>query len=441
MCLFCPRTMRFIDVIDVGYGECIVFEGNANKIFMVDCGSMNTILKSSGTKFKDYVTNFIMPRYRDACEKNFLLTHFHKDHFCGLKYILKKEKNYFDKIYIPYPALAENRRALILEMAIYAFVFLKRQQTFASLSTSALFIFEFLRENSYSSKIFPLKRGDIFNFSGVNYQILNPFNYFFPFSPDFINIIELLDTLLRNSLQTELVGKFFYLRNSFCEEYINCCDLCRKFNSFMEESVNKSIKKLKFYAVELNNLSKNWIGADVTSEIISILNTETTRMLYSYAQNSASIVFQNAGQTLKSCENILMTGDVTSEILNLLENDLFCGYNVIKVPHHGTNNYKSGILNRLTCSHMIISSGNYRAGGKISGDYAKLSSVKHCSNEDNCEYFLKNNSCCNRVIFCSSLKKYGELSSRCAEKNFSSGVNRCGIYVISSRGIIGCYCD
>ena len=105
--------MHFIDIHDVGYGECIVFEGEKNEILMVDCGSMNTILKNSHIKFKDYVSDFIMPRYDDALEKSFLLTHFHRDHFCGLKYILKKQKKFFDNIYIPYPALNESRQTLL----------------------------------------------------------------------------------------------------------------------------------------------------------------------------------------------------------------------------------------------------------------------------------------------------------------------------------------
>ena len=63
--------MHFIDIHDVGYGECIVFEGEKNEILMVDCGSMNTILKNSHIKFKDYVSDFIMPRYDDALEKKF----------------------------------------------------------------------------------------------------------------------------------------------------------------------------------------------------------------------------------------------------------------------------------------------------------------------------------------------------------------------------------
>lgn len=436
------KAMLFIDVHDVGYGECIVFEGEKNKILMVDCGSMNTILKSSHIKFKDYVSDFITPRYGDALEKSFLLTHFHRDHFCGLKYILKKQKNYFDNIYIPYPALNESRRALLLEMAIYVFIFLKRQQICASMSTSALFIFDFLRKSSFANRVFPLKRDDIFEFSGINYKVLNPFGESFPFSRSFSDIIELLDTLMKKSLQTELVDEFFRLRNLFCCEYIHCCDLCRESDSFFDENISESIKNLNSCAMKLNDLSKKLAYIDVVDEILSVLNDENSRTQYSAAQNSASIVFQNECQSPLNGRNILMTGDVTCEILNLLENDLFQVYNVIKAPHHGTNNYQSDVLNRLMCSHIIISNGEYHAGGKISGDYAKNNAIKHCSGVENCVYLLKNRSCCNRILFCDSLRKSGgELSSHCPKKSLSAGVNRCGIYVVSPRGDRGCYCD
>lgn len=435
----------FIDIHDVGYGECIVFEGTQNKILMIDCGSMNTVLKSSGIKFKEYVVDFIVPRYQDAQEKNFLLTHFHKDHFCGLKYILKKQKNYFDNIYLPYPALDENNRALLLEAAIYAFAFLKRQQICANMSINALFIFDFLKKNSCANKIFPLKRDDIFEFSGVNYKVLTPFFDYFPFSRAFSDIIESLDAILKDSSQTELVNEFFYLRNLFCEEYVNCCDLCRECKSFSNEYIGESIEKLNFYMAELNNLSKKLIYSDVASEILSILNNENTRMQYSGAQNSASIVFQNDQQDTQKAatwsKNILMTGDVTCEILNLLENDFFQCYNVIKAPHHGTNNYQSDILNRLMCSHVIISNGEYHVGGKISADYSKIDAIKHCTGIKNCAYFLENKSCCNRTLFCDSLQKDGELSSHCKKNSFSDGLKCCGIYVVSSCGDRGCYCD
>ena len=433
--------MLFVDVHDVGYGECIVFEGAKNEILMVDCGSMNTVLKHSDIKFKDYVVDFLIPRYRDAHKKNFLLSHFHKDHFCGLKYILKKEKNYFDSIFIPFPALSKDNRALTLEMAIYAFVFLKRQQACSVMSTSALFIFEFLWKNSCESKIIPLKRNDFFEFSGTNYRVLNPFEANFPFSQNFLDIVDNLDDLLANSLPAEFVNKFFYWRNLFCQEYLKCCELCRVCKSFSDERITQTIDKLNSCAVELNNLSRNLACPDVFDEIVAILNDENTRMEYSIAQNSSCIVFQNEPKNFSDCANILMTGDVSSEILNLLENDLFQGYNIIKVPHHGTKNYQSSLLNRLPCSHMLISNGEYHAGGKISVEYAQNSAIKHCTSHEICEYFSKNNSCCNRLLFCDSLGKNGALTSRCKKNSLSFTQNSCSIYLISGLNNNGCFCD
>ncbi len=433
--------MLFIDIVDVGYGECIVFEGEKNDIFMVDCGSMNLFLKNSSIKFKDYVANFITPRYKDAREKSFLLTHFHKDHFCGLKYILKKENNYFDNIYIPYPAISSNKRVLILEMSIYAFVFLKKQQTCVNMSATSMFIFDFLWKNSTAKKVFPLKRDDIFEFSRTNFKVLNPFANSFPFPADFVADVEYLDNLLISSKETYLISEFLNLKDLFCKEYVNCSNLCRECEAFRDERIQKKIKELNFYAAELNKLSKELICIDVADKIIYFFNNEKTRMNYSVAQNSSSLVFQNERKNPYRLMNILMTGDVTDTILKLLENDLFSKYNVIKVPHHGTNAYWSEILNKIDCNHMIISNGTYYAGGKISEKYSKSQAIKHCMCNDTCEYLTKNGSCCNRLLFCDNLKKNGDLTSRCKKNLGISEKNDCGIYLISMNQDRGCYCD
>lgn len=433
------KFMLFIDVHNVGYGECIVFEGEKNQILMIDCGSMNNFLKDSQCKFKNYVSDIIMPRYSEAKEKSFLLTHFHKDHFCGFKHVLKKQKNYFDKIYIPYPAVGENERALLLEVAIYAFVFLKRQQSCANMSTNSLFIFNFLKKNSYAKRVIPLKRDDIFKFSGINYKVLSPFCNSFPFSKSFVNVIETLDSFIKDFLKKEQADEFFRLKSLFCKEYINCSNLCRK-EDFLSDTVYNSVNDLQSYLMGLNNLSKIIYFESAANKVISFLNKESTKLEYSLAQNSASIVFQNEFFDKFGGSNILMTGDVNSEILNLLENDLFQNYNVIKVPHHGTANYYSNVLNKLNCSHMIISNGEYYAGGKIFCNYANNKAIKHCTN-NNCDYFKKFDSCCNRLLFCESLNKRGDLSSRCSKKHISCGLNSCKIYINSESENKGCYCD
>ena len=433
--------MLFIDIVDVGYGECIVFEGEKNEIFMVDCGSMNLFFKNSSIKFKDYVSSFIAHRYKDAQEKSFLLTHFHKDHFCGLKYILKKENNYFSKIYIPYPAINKDGCALLLEMSLYAFSFLKRQQTCTNMSITAMFIFDFLWKNSNAKKVFPLKRDDIFEFSKANFKVLNPFADSFPFSADFVADVEYLDNLLNSSEDTVLISEFFYLRDLFCKEYISCNNLCRECESFRDECIQEKIKKLNFYAAELNKLSKELICIDAADEIISFLNNERTRMNYSIAQNSSSLVFQNEKESSSGLMNILMTGDATDVILNLLENDFFSKYNIIKAPHHGTNVYWSETLNKINCAHMIISNGSYYAGGKISEKYSRNQAVKHCTGSEACEYLAKNESCCNRLLFCNDLKKNGDLTSRCKKNLGISEKNNCGIYLVSMSQDRGCYCD
>lgn len=435
--------MDFIEIHDVGYGECIVFEGKKNEILMVDCGSMNINIRNgdSSLKFKDYVIDFIFPRYKDVENKSFLLTHFHRDHMCGLKYILKKDNDYFDTIYIPYPCVNAEGRTLLLEMAVYAFVFLRRQSACASMSTSAMFIFDFLSKNSNAKYVHPLKKGDSFEFSGVKYTVLNPKSESFNFLEEFICILKKLDDILLNSKKINVVSKFLKLKEDFCDEYINCSNLCVQYKNLKNEYVEESIKKLNSYIVSLNNLSYELKKLDITSNIIEYLSSEHVSMQYSIAQNSASIVFQNERQNVTKSNVIMMTGDVTGEVLDSLENELFEAYNIIKIPHHGTENYQSKVLDKIECSHMIISNGDYHAGGKISKYFSENTAIKHCTGAKTCNYFKENASCCNRMIFCDSLKKGGDLSSHCDKKSKSTGLNRCGIYVVSLDGDRGCYCD
>lgn len=432
--------MKFIELHDIGYGECIVFEGKSNEVMMIDCGSMNLNIKYNGMKFKDYVLKIIMPRYEDASQKNFLLTHFHRDHICGLKYILKQEKSYFDKIYIPYPCVNNENRALLLEMAIYLFVFMIRQQSSARSSTSALFIFEFLRKNS-TAQILPIKKGDFFEFSGVKYTILNPNYKNFEFSKEFIEIIKSLDNMMESINENNYANRFFYLKKLFCDEYINCCELCAKYKSLENDYVKNSIYKLNSLVIKLNELSNEIKELNATREIIKFLNSEYVNMTYSMEQNATSVVFQNDKQNLTNCNDIIMTGDVTPKILDSLENELFKFYNIIKVPHHGTDSYQSMVLNKIPCSHLLVSNGEYCAGGRISKLISENNAIKHCTDMKNCHYFKKNNSCCNRTNFCNSLKIGGDLSLHCDKKTNSTGLNKCGIYIVSADSNRGCYCD
>ena len=62
---------------------------------MVDCGSMNVKIRESDMEVTDYVENNIVPRYFDAKERSFLLTHFHRDHMSGLRYLLKRDHGFF----------------------------------------------------------------------------------------------------------------------------------------------------------------------------------------------------------------------------------------------------------------------------------------------------------------------------------------------------------
>ena len=427
----------YIEIHDVGFGECIVLGSGYNEILMVDCGSMN--IKVHGYTFSEYVSKYIVPRYYDVKKRSFLLTHFHKDHLCGFKYILRKHRKYFDKIFIPFTPIDANGRALLIELAIYAFTFLRRQKNCSLVSTSAIFIFDFLVHNCGAEFIFTIKKGDVLNILNQKYSVLNPNSYDFNFSTNFAGTVEKLDDFIRLENGNKAAGDFLRLKHDFCKEYIRCCNLCHVNGNRNCAKIYESCKIQKELILKISKLIPDLRRLKYLGEIECILNSKELYFEYSYMQNSSSVVFQNAFKTDK--ENILMTGDITAEYLGMLKKELFGSYNVVKAPHHGTKSYYSDVLNVINVNNFLISNGVYHAGGPISEEYIYNRSIKHCTENKICKYFLSNNFCCNRLSYCNNLVYNGDMAIHCKNRLNIIGASGCNIYVVSGNLDKGCFCD
>ena len=93
--------MQWLELHNVEYGECIVLGGAHHDILMVDCGSINQKIREGNLDFSDYVDPTLMERYSACSGRAFLLTHYHRDHLCGLYQMLAKRGGYFDRILLP----------------------------------------------------------------------------------------------------------------------------------------------------------------------------------------------------------------------------------------------------------------------------------------------------------------------------------------------------
>ena len=90
--------MKYLEVHNVEYGECVVLGGSKREILMVDCGSMNRKIREGDVEFTDYVYGGIMGRYAALDSRAFLLSHCHRDHVCGFWQILNTDPGYFGRI-------------------------------------------------------------------------------------------------------------------------------------------------------------------------------------------------------------------------------------------------------------------------------------------------------------------------------------------------------
>ena len=185
--------------------------------------------------------------------------------------------------------------------------------------------------------------------------------------------------------------------------------------------------------------------ADITRspaapDIREILDRPVLRTLYTETLNDLSLVFHNVRTGGAGNTDVLMTGDVSGAVLSRLAPKLYDGYYAVKAPHHGTESHYSAVLDDLAVAHLLISNGDYHAGGEISARYTDMECIKHCTNPGACAWFRTAGSCCNRLLRCYEQSDAGRLTLRCP----AAGGNRrtpCNIYVFSHNGARGCHCD
>ena len=134
--------MRYLELHNVEYGECVVFGGAKDEILMVDCGSMNRVRDEDGRELTECIGEGILSRYRNAPSRAFLLSHCHRDHLSGLWGLLGKEPKYFSQIYLPANPCDRLGRALLLEFALFVFVFQRDRTDYARANVASLRLFE-----------------------------------------------------------------------------------------------------------------------------------------------------------------------------------------------------------------------------------------------------------------------------------------------------------
>ena len=425
--------MKSVDLHNVEYGECVVLNGHNGGILMVDCGSSNQKIRERDVPFTAYVNPTLLELYGNCPERSFLLTHFHRDHLCGLMQILSARPGWFQRIFLPAQPCDRYGSPLLLEFALFVYSFLGRQTDYAIVNVSSLKILERAVQLTPAAQVVPVGQGDCFGFDGVAYDVLWPPRRDCVFSDLFAGAVEEMNVCLSSPFLPECARQFLALKNAFCQAYLACC-AGGPLDALRVAECSRLLAEIDALLPAVNLLPS-------APDIQEILNRPVTKAAYTEELNAASVVFHNRRTQEASTDDILMTGDASPETLDALAELLYENYYIIKAPHHGTASHWSHLLSEISSSHILVSNGDYQQAGKIAPAYLELPAVKHCTNCSACDWYAVSGCSCNRMAVCYDLANGAGLTIKCPYVCGAQQSPDCGIFIVGAAGRRSCLCD
>lgn len=292
-----------VRMYDCGFGDCFRLSNN-EKVLYVDFGIHRFSKSAAGYLATQY--DKIIEDIPDECD--FLLTHYHEDHYEGVIHMVNNSNKRFRNVYIPdIWSIKDNISAveLILLKGLFSKSVLKRGVSLYD------FLISICRNNS---RIHFVSRGT--TIQDKKYVALWPSN-------------DYAGERAKQIAGAIQVGQ----------------DVRRKIRTLSENL----IKSMRHYQPDPDGeINNNLIGLleedrNTYYELSNLIgpNSRDYQKLSNYA-NDISIVFQNVQDSDK---NILFTGDIPNKkkIWRLMENNIdsviqmHSAYKIIKVPHHGTS--------------------------------------------------------------------------------------------------------
>lgn len=338
-------------MVNVGFGDCFVIN-NQKEYLLVDCGTVS--FAGNNNLFYDFddLVNFIgtlIPKRN--CSS--VITHFHEDHYRGFKILADNHNNIFETTYIPNLFICNDGRPVLLELAIYLYMFLDRTIMSYVVSENILQHIEMVTKLTKNNNIHSVSQGKIINLGYIDFDVLWPKLDFDDWSYSIMDILRELDSYTENNAQ------FKKAKDNLLANMKKWYEITDEKNLKNNKEFDRIIKLQRKYLKQLNKIKKDDINFKDASSVVKHHFTS----VFSKSNNSASIVFQNCDK------KILMMGDIekriiAGEIQPYFIDDL---YNIVKVPHHGTHShYCSSIPNSEV---YLIPTGAHGNHGKISESY------------------------------------------------------------------------
>lgn len=434
--------MEWIELNDMEYGECVVLGGGDKTVLMVDCGSMSLKTRDGDVPMETRYEE-VASRYDGAMDRFFLLTHYHRDHISGFQKLLDTRPGYFSRVFLPCAPTDSREVPLLLEFALFAHLFSLPQTDSFQVNTACVKIFRTLSDKLGADRIFTVGAGDIFRFDGVDYQVLWPKTEGYPFEPELAAACEELNVLFSSPFQPDCVKQFLELKENFLQSYVNCCEAFRASRREIPEKRRAILERLNDTLDGLEKLKDDLNLSPAAHQTREVLENPVYAQAYSNGVNAASVVFQNVRTKEAGFEDILMTGDATPETMLELTDQLYDGYFILKAPHHGTASGYSDLFTDMSAAHILISNGEYHAGGAVAQEYIdRPDSIRHCANPNACKWFQAAGACCNRLNACYDQESGFGLAIKCAAAAGQAKKDGgCHIRVTGSHGVRACFCD
>lgn len=430
--------MERIELHDVEYGDCTVLVGKNRTVLFVDCGSVSRYARDGEDAIHTRFAS-VFARYAEAAQRQFLLTHYHRDHMSGFLWQIERDPRYFDRVYLPALPVSPRGESAFLEVALFAHFFAVPQSAFSLVNTACLTIFDRLDKTVGAERVFTLSAGDSFSFDGLFYEVLSP-GPDFPEDETLLSAAESMNIALSSPRLSGVEAQFLAEKEAFLRLYAKCLTAFRLTDRATPAKRRVYLDALSELWARLSAMREALSHSPAAPDVREILEQPLTRTAYSDLQNDLSLVFHNTREGGPSNGDILMPGDVSDAVLTRLSPKLFDGYYAVKAPHHGTDSHFSRVLGDMAVSHLLISNGDYHAGGEISTRYIDMECVRHCTNRGACKWFQTAGSCCNRLMRCYDQRAAGTLTLRCP----AVAGNRktpCNIYVFGADSTRGCLCD
>ena len=381
---------------DMKFGDAFLLDDDSNNPYLVDFGSTKGIsLKSRDIVYRYDKVIADLESFGDN-KVNFLLTHFHEDHYIGLLYMMKKrhiEYN-FKKIIVP-----DIRNKFIMTRILYSIfyetmlklIFLgrKRSKVFTNLyEVSRYFLADI-------SKLKFVSRGDVVD----NNQILWPITCYerdlSSITNEYGKIIHELNLTVVNKKYTKKINN----------EITKCVDVWYEMfiskENFVDSEQFIAFSHLDCLIEELVFIAR---GKDLNYDVLKEISDYLRKDVHKY-----NIVFHNMENNKY---NYLFTGDISSTNMKKIFNNvgilpsisLHNKYYYIKIPHHGTKTHFFDFTSKLNDSAvLLISSGKSKYKPIYECYYSMYQTYRHiCSNCNHCETFKIHNSCLcvkNKIVF------------------------------------------